>query len=309
MDNPTLKHSAAQALASATYPPGRLALLHTGAAALLTVLTTLISFLLTRQVDATTGLSGLGTRTILLMAQMLLTVASVAAMPFWEYGFLRAAMGYSRREQVTPATLLAGFRRFGPVLRLILLRSLLVMGISILCVQAAGILFMLSPLSTALMTQLDQLLATADPTTLDPAALEGLMQYMIPVYVLSGVLLCVVLIPFLYRLRLADYMVLDGTDKALYALRLSSHSMRGNRLTLLKLDLSFWWYYLLLLLCAVLAYGDKLLPLLGITMNADLAFWTFYLLSIAVQLLIAWRFTPLLQTTYATFYDQAASRR
>ena len=305
MDNPTLKHSAAQALSGATYPPGRLALLHTGAALLMSCLTTLVSFLLTRQIDATSGLSGLGTRTVLMMAQTLLTVAAVAVLPFWEYGFLRAAIGYSRREQVTPATLLTGFRRFGPVLRLILLRSILVMGVTFLCIQAASILFMMSPLSTVFMQQIDQLLATADPASLDAAAIEGLMPYLYPMYVLFAVALCVVLIPLLYRLRLADYLVLDGTDKALYALRLSSHSMRGNRLTLFKLDVSFWWYYLLLGLCTVLAYGDKLLPVLGICMNADVAFWLFYGLSICAQLVITWRFAPLIQTTYAMFYDSA----
>lgn len=309
MDNRTLKYSAAQALSGATYPPGRLALLHTGASVLLTALTTLVSFLLTRQIDATTGLSTLDTRTVLMMAQMLLTIATVAVLPFWEYGFLRAAMGYSRREQVTPATLLEGFRRFGPVLRLILLRSVLVMGVAFLCIQAASILFTMTPLSIPFMQQVETLLATTDPTALDAAAIEGLMEYLYPVYILFGVLLCVVLIPILYRLRLADYMVLDGTHKALFAMHQSSQRMRGNRLTLFKLDLGFWWYYLLLLLCTVLAYGDKLLPILGITMDPDLAFWTFYIISIAAQLAITWRFAPLVQTTYAMFYDQAASRR
>ena len=315
MNNTELKRSTARALATADYSPTRLVLIHSGVTLLVTGLSAFVSYLLTRKIDATTGLTALNTRTILTMAQMILNLATTVLLPFWSVGILRAAMDYARGNSVTPGCLLEGFRRWGVVLRLFLLRFLLAVIICIACMQAATTLFMLTPWSEKLLTQMEQLLPAmdsasmlnpqlTDPTAIDPEIIYGLLPYLAPIYVLAGSGIAVLAVLTMYRLRLADYMVLDGHDKAFAALRQSMRAMKGKKAQLFRLDLSYWWYFALQLLCIAVAYGDKLLPALGISMNADVAFWLFYGVSLVAQLVINCAFAPKVQTTYAMFYEQ-----
>lgn len=301
MDIPTLKQTASDRLSAAPYSPHKLSLLHAGAAVAVSLLLTLVNFLLTRQLDATSGLSGITTRTILSFAQSMLMLAGTVAMPFWEFGFYRSALNIARNEPATPATLLSGFRRFGVVLRLLLLRSALVTGILFACLQAATILFMLSPWSVLTMETAEQLLSSG--AAMEESAMNQMMQTMYPLYILLAILVCVVLFPILYRFRLSDWAVMDDTDKALQAMKYSAYWMHRKRMWLFRLDLSFWWYYALMGVASLVAYGDMVLPVLGVQMNEDLAFFLFYLLSALVQLLTAWRFAPQVQTTYALAYS------
>lgn len=302
MNIPTLKTTAAQRLAAASYSPRKLALLHGGVAVALSLVTTLVNLLLTRQMDGTGGLSGIGTRTALSFLQTILMLVTSLALPFWELGFYRAALNLSRREPAEPATLLSGFRRFGAVLRLILLRSGIVLGITFACLQVATILFMLSPWSLEAMEVAEQLLA-AGAATPDEAIMEQMLGAIYPVYILFAVLVFALVIPILYRFRLSDFAVMDDAPGALRALGLSSYWMHGKRLWLFRLDLSFWWYYGLQTLATFLAYSDLLLPALGIQLDKDTALLLSGALSAAVQLVTAWRFAPLVQTTYACAYD------
>lgn len=300
MNIQTLKHTAADRLSAAPYSPRKLALLHSGAAVAVSLLMTLVSFLLTQQMDGTGGLSGMTTRAVLSFAQTILLIAGTVAMPFWEFGFYRAALHISRNEPATPATLLSGFRRFGVVLRLLLLRAALVTGILFICLQASTILFMLSPWSALTMETAEQLLASG--AAMEEAAMAQMMQTMYPLYILLAILIGVLLLPILYRFRLSDWAVMDDTHSALRAMKLSAYWMHGNRKWLFRLDLSFWWYYALLGLASLVAYGDLLLPAFGVHLNTDVAFFVFYLLSAAVQLVAAWQFAPQVQTTYALAY-------
>lgn len=306
MDIKTLKNTAAERLSNASYSPGRLALIHAGAAVALSLLMTLVNFLLTRQMDNTGGLTGIGMRTALSTAQMLLLMVGSAAIPFWDAGFLRANLCISRGEQAKPATLLEGFRRFGVVLRLTLIRGVFVVMVAVFCLQAASMIFMMLPMSDSFVEQAMKLIEAG--AVIDEAAVAELMEHMLMVYVLWAVFALIVLVPLLYRFRLADWAIMDRTPKALAAFGLSGICTRGNRFSLFRLDLSFWWYYALHLLSAILAYGDILLSAFGVNLNADVAFFVFYLLSLGISLLVAWRFAPLVQTTYALAYDDLLSR-
>lgn len=302
MDIPMIRQRAEDSLSCASYPPYRLALLHTGGALLLSLVTTLASFLLTRGIDTTGGLSGLGTRTILQTVRLLVILAGSAAVPFWDLGYLRAALCTARGQTADPAVLPEGFRRFGICLRLMLLRSLLVVLITMVCVQLSSILYLLSPFSLTLWEQAQDMM-TATNTALTQADMEALLPAAYPLYGILAVVMAVVLIPILYRLRLADWAVMDDAPGALAALRQSSRWMKGNRLQLFRLDLSFWWYYALQLLATAVAYGDLALPLLGIQTDKDGAFWVFYGLSLALQLVVFWRFAPRVQTACAHAYE------
>ena len=314
MNNSQLKQSTARALAGADYNPTRLVLIHTGVTLLITGLSAFVSYLLTQEIDAATGLAAMNTRTVLTMAQMILNLATTALLPFWSVGIYRAAMDYARGNSVTPGSLLEGFRRWGVVLRLILLRILLVMAISIACFQAAGVLFSMTPWSEKLLMQMEQMMpGAAGGSILNPQlttpdidieAVNELSRYVMPFAVLAMIGIGVLTVLAMYRLRLADYMVLDGHDKAFAALRQSMRAMKGKKAQLFRLDLSYWWYFALQLLCIAVAYGDLLLPHLGISMDADMAFWLFYGVSLAAQLAVTCAFAPKVQTTYAMFYQQ-----
>lgn len=306
MDIRSLKNTARERLSNASYNPGRLALIHTGAAVVLSLLMTLVSFLLTRQMDTTSGLAGIGMRTVLSSAQMLLLIGGSAVMPFWDAGFLRACLNISRGEPAQPDTLLEGFRRFGVVLRLTLIRGIFCVLIAVFCLQAASMLFMMLPLSNNFMEEVLALMESG--AVVDDAAVAKLMPHLFMVYVLWAVFALIILVPLLYRFRLADWAVMDNTRRALPAFGLSGICTRGNRFFLFRLDLSFWWYYGLHLLATILAYGDTVLTALGVNVNADAAFFAFYVLSLALSLLVAWRFAPQVQTTYALSYDELLKR-
>lgn len=297
-----LKSTAADSLSRAAYCPRRLILLHTGAALGASVLLTVLNFILSRSLGAATGLAAIDKRTMLVTAQSVLSLLLTLALPFWELGFTRASLLLARQEAATPKTLLEGFRRFGPALRLMLLRGLFVGMLGFFCLQIASVLYVFSPFGQGLMTQMEQLLESDLLATSDPAALEALLPSLMPMYILAGVLLIGLLIPLFYRFRLADLAIMDDRTGALAALQLSAKAMKGKALPFFKLDLSFWWYYLLMALAAAVAYGDVALSWLNVPINADVSYFLFYGLSIFLQLFIAWRFTATVQTTYATAY-------
>lgn len=297
-----LKSTAAEHLSAATYSPRRLALLHTGAAVALSLLLTVVDFILSKGMENTGGLSGIGMRSILATAQTVLMMAGAVALPFWDYGFYRASLNIARRESAAPVTLLTGFSRFGAVLRLLLLRALLCIGVSLACVEAAATIFTMTPLSNDFWAQAETIINAGTEVT--PEVVQALMPYLTPVYILTGILACVILIPLLYRFRLADLCIMDdNATGALAAMKKSSRLLRGKKLAIFKLDLSFWWYYGLLLLAAALSYGDLLLPVFGIGAN-DATAMVFSACSGALQLLVAWRFAALVHTTTATAYNQ-----
>ena len=109
----------------------------------------------------------------------------------------------------------------------------------------------------------------------------------------------------MYRLRLADYVLLDTPRRgALFAILCSFHMTRRKVGSILRLDLRFWWYYLLQLLCLVLCYGDLILPALNIHLpfTEDTAFFLFFLLGTACQCLLFWQYRGKVLTTYSMAY-------
>ena len=77
---------------------------------------------------------------------------------------------------------------------------------------------------------------------------------------------------------------------AFAALRKSRRLMRGNCISLLQLDLSFWWFYVLEVLLTVVCYADMLLPMVGIQLpfSSTVAFFLFYLLNLGGQVALYW---------------------
>lgn len=305
-----LRQQTAQRLEEASYPPRRLALLHSGVALGCSLVLTVVSYLLSRQISGTGGLGGIGTRTVLQSIQSVLSAALTVGMPFWEFGFIAAVMGYARQEQVGIKDLLTGFHRFGPIVRLMLLQMILYGLIAVAATQIASTVVLMSPFGTGMLNVMQTLSENAEflQTGVFPEEMmEQLLKAAVPVYVVAGVLFLAACIPVTYRLRLARYLVLDEErPRALACLLQSNRAMKGNCLAFFKLDLGFWWYWALQGVCSLLAFGDVLLPLLGIELplGADAAMFLFYFLQLAGSLALAWAWRAPVETVYALAYDR-----
>lgn len=307
-DRKQLKRSAAESLQEAAYSPKKLILLHTGIALSLSLIVTVINFILNRQIDATVGLSGIGLRSLLTTAQSVLSMANSILLPFWEFGIIFAAVAWARKQDAHPNSLTEGFRRFGPVLRLTLLKAIILFAVIMLCTQIAMLIFMVTPLSGNTLQIMESLPAEGitEEMLADEALLNSLMDSLLPMYLVLGGVLLAIILPVLYYLRMADYLIMDMEQpKALPALIASVRMMRYNCISLFKLDLSFWWYNALGLLSMALCYGDLWLPLLGISLpvNQDVALFLFYGIHVLFQLVLAWFAGSYIQTTYANAYE------
>ena len=307
MDLLCTKNRARETLSDAACDTQKLTLLHTGAALAVSFVLTLLHLLLSRQIDTTGGLSGIGTRSVLELLQSVLSLGSTIALPFWELGFLFAVIGFARQEAVAPRDFLTGFRRFGPAVRLFILQFFMYLAIAFALMNLASMLFMATPgfskTADLLMPMMEQY-STGEMPDMDPETAMLLLKATAPMYIIWGVLFAVIGIPLAYRFRMAHFALMDGAPGALAAMGLSSRMMRGNRFSLFKLDLSFWWYYAAQAALMVLAYGDLLLAAMGVELPIDgtVLYLIFYIAYLLLNLALAWLCKARVQTTYAHCY-------
>lgn len=312
MNTKTYIYEAKDAVSAAAYCPKKLTAIHAGIAAGAGLLVALLSYLLSTGIGGTGGLGGIGTRAALETAQSILELAIAILAPFWSLGFVAAALQFARRQQVGPHTLLTGFRCWGPALRLMLLEGLLCFAVILVTMQAGSYLYLLSPFSaplTALLQQAEALGITNLTAMIDLIAAQDqqvLRSITLSSLIFLGIPPLVVLIPLAYRLRLAQYILVDRPRLgAMFALMLSFKLTKHQCRKLFALDLRFWWFYALEILVQILCYSDLLLPLLGLElgMNGVLASFLFYALALVCQTgLYVWK-KPQVLTSYALFFD------
>lgn len=297
------KEKARLALQVAKYAPAKLALIHTGVALGVNLVILVINYLLNQNMGG--GLAGMDSRAVLQTIQMALSTAYMILTPFWSIGLVYAMLRLSRQEKTQPEALLEGFRRFGPTLRLLLLEGVLYFAVAMACLHVATMIFTFSSLSDSMYAQLEPIIASGQ-TALDTEAIMALLPSMIPAYVIFGVLFCVVAIPLFYRFRMAQYVLMDKEGAgALASMVLSARMMKGKRLQLFRMDVSYWWYYAVQLVIAGVAYLDVLLPALGIGLQLDsnVLLIGSFAVSLALQLLVAYWWLAPVQTAYACAYD------
>lgn len=301
----SLHMAAGQALEAAPQEK-KLIWIYAGVSAGATFLATLLTFLLDSGIAQTSGLSGMGMRSLLTTAQNMLSLALSFLLPFWTAGYIASMLRIAKRERTDASWLLTGFRRFAPLLRLQLLTFLVAFLAVFLCMQAGSVLLSFTPLMTRMYDRLLPLLeAGADPLAWDAATQEAFLQAAMPMTIALSLFCLAVLFPLSYFLRLSTLRLLDAPKEgARAALRASIRLMRGNLLRLLMLDLQFWWYYLALALAAALSWGDYLLPLLGVPLpfSAPVAYLLCSGLSLLVQLAVFCLFRNRVEVTYAQFY-------
>lgn len=305
-DRHGLKETARQRLVSAAVDPQKLILVYVGASAAVMLLVTGLNFLLQEQIAGTGGLSGVGTRAMLQTAMEALQTGATLVMPFWTMGYLACVLRIVRGQRFDLTDLLTGFRNFGPVLRLTLLYAGYFLMLAFLCFYPSVLVYSMTPLAAPLMEVLEPLAQSGTEFVLDDATLAAVSDAMMPMLVMYVLVFLAVAAPHFYRFRLAYFALLDDPKAgALAALGRSTVMMRGKRLDLLKLDVSFWWFYVLDGLTVALCYGDVLLDMMGVQLpiSADGAYFLFYVLYLAAQLgLYVWARNRV-ECTYAAGYD------
>ena len=309
MNPKVIKQDARTALGAASFSPGKLALIHGGITILFSLILSAISHLLADSIAIPSGLSGITARAALETAQSVLSFAASVLMPFWSVGFVFAMMQISRKDDATPGSLLEGFRRFGPMLRLFLLLLLTIVCMGVACAYLSSMIFTATPLSNGLEKAMIPYIEAGAETITDEM-LTALIPHMGWFFVVLFVVVVALGLPMYYRYRMCIYALFDDAKGARHAIYQSKLLSLHNRMEMFRFDLSFWWYYLGMLLISALAYGDLLLKALKVQMPVSdgVLFWGFLVLSMGLELLFIWRFSPLYQTAYATYYDRIKDR-
>ncbi len=267
-DIPALRTHGREALAQAAYKPKKLILLHTGVMVAASVILSVLNHFLAQGIGNTGGLGGIGTRALLETVSSVLQLMDMLLLPFWQIGLVAAMLSVVRGQQARPAALLEGFRNWGPVLRMNILRAFVYFAVILLASQLGSMVYMMTPFAAPLLELTEQMAASGimDPTQLlTPELTAQLMKSFVPVILAVWL---VVLIPVSYRLRMMDYVLMDDPKLgAFFALRMSLFMTRKNCIQLFKLDLRYWWFYALELLAGCICYGDLLLSLMGVELG------------------------------------------
>lgn len=303
-DRAGLKFAAGESLAAAGSSPKKLVLVYAGASAALALLITGLDYYLEHQISDTGGLGGLGLRSILSTAQSVLPIAQALLIPFWDLGFKKGLLQLSRQEETAHGVLLEGFRRFGVSTRFLLLQIIIYMGIGFAGSYLGTQLFMFTPFAQPLFEVM------LSGSVEEAALTTALIQVQTPLLLFNLACFLLLCVPVMFRYRLAGFLLMDHPQNgALAALRGSRRIMKGNCLSLLRLDLSLWWFYAVELLLGLIAYADMLLPLVGIELpfSADAAYFISYIVALVLQL--GWYYFSLarVQLTYAHAYTVLAT--
>ena len=286
----------------------RLVMIYAGVMALVLALSSGASWWLQTQISSTGGLQGIGMRSILETAATVLQLVSTIALPFWTMGYVLCILGIVRGKRMETGDLLGGFQRFFPLLRLNLYRVFKYFLMGTVLLYPSIMLFLSTPLAQPVYDILEPLVLNATDTTqvmvmMDEATAVALTEAMIPWMVLYGGLFLLLAAPLYYRLRLADYILLDNPKLgALQAVRLSTMMTLRKRMQLFLLDLRFWWFYLGLGLSIAVCYLPLILSWFGISLPswADYACYGGYL---AVQFGIITAAQNKVEATWAVAYE------
>ena len=315
LNNKNLKASAQSRLQSVSQDPRLLVLLNTGLIVLLNLLVSSLNMILDHQIGSTGGLSGLGTRSILETVKSLLSYFTMLVAPFWSAGFLYSVICLAREHRAEPKTMLEGFRRFPGILMFSLNKFLILMLVGTAVTYVSSFIFMFTPFSSEMSNLIANLmenggLLLADGTiNMQAFPPDLLLHACIPLFIIFGLLFLPIYAFISYSLRLGTYLLLEGPRiSGFTAVIMSFRMMKGHRMQMFKLDLSFWWYYVIEALLSVVLYLDMILPLMGITLpfNSTVAFFVCLILYGVLQTVFhLWKKLPV-DMTYVLSYETIA---
>lgn len=296
-----LKNAAAETLTKTACDPRRLVALHTAVMLAVSLAAWGLDLVLQNEIGNTGGLGGVGVRSVLETVQTILRQAQIIVMPIWQIGWVYTVLKIARGERAGKAELAEGFRRFFPVLRLMILKGLILMGVIFAAAYISSFIVMMTPLGDSIAE-----FAISDITQITDAQLiDQIMALMMPMMIIMAVLALVLYVPFFYRFRLAEYFLMENPQLgARAALRNSRVTMRGNGWKWLRLDLSFWWFWLLTVLVSALGWTDMLLPAAGIELpwTENVSYVAAYVLAAVAQLALHYFCKAKVDVTYAHAY-------
>lgn len=303
-----LRQSADKRLDFAAYSPRRLVLIHTAVSLGASLVVGLLNLLFAQMIAKTGGLGGLAARSMLETAQAVLELAVTVALPFWNISLTRAALCWARGELAEPPTLLEGFRRFRSVLGVKLLIALIFLGLCMAVSYLGSMLFLFTPFSGGLIEALDPIMQETGVLNPEVLLTDEMMAQLssaaVPLMIFVGILFGAIAIPVWYRVRFADFAVMDG-GRAVFSLAESFRITKKKALQIFKIDLHFWWFYLLQLLTVILCYGDSILAELGVVLpiSAEVSYVLFYGAGILLQGLLLWYCQAKVSAVYALAYE------
>ncbi len=267
-----LKANARQALAQSEYPHRKLALIHSGAVVVLSLLVTLMGWLCTSQMRNAGGLGGMDQRIFLKTVQGVLKTLRLLVLPFWCLGYVYTALALSKRECAAPGSLLEGFRRWSQSFRFTAMVAILILGLAFLCIQLSTSIFLATPLAQPL---LEAFFTIKDQAVLAETLAEASAQFMPTIGAISIFVFLLLSYPLVLRFRFAPACLMASSrEGAIKSLGKSIQLMRGKYWAMIKLDLHFWWYHLLNLLTGALLWSDMLTDYLELSLPPELA-WVY----------------------------------
>ena len=288
-----------------------MAVFHTGITVAAALVITILQYVLSEGIGNTSGLAGLGTRSVLETIQTVLRWANLLLVPFWGLGFVYAALQWARGSYAVRRDRLTGFRRWSPYLGLLLNRSVLTICVMILCANLSSMIYMLTPasaaiteLATAASGDMEEMAKMLEEITTGQAM--ELLYSMIPMLLIWMAASAALLIPLMYRFRMAEYVILDEPRaRGLSSMLISATLLRRRRWQLFRLDLRFWWYYGLKVLCMLICYADLLLTALGVNLpfGSDGAYLLTYGLYLVALFGVEVAFRHRVDTAYAIAYE------
>lgn len=280
----------------------RLIMIHAGIPAVLSLVLTALSYILSLQIADTGGLSGMGLRSVLETLQNMLQVISVAFSLFWTLGLVASVLRWSRGGPAEDRDLLAGFRHWGPVFRSALLKMFIALAVVLLASQVSSVVYSMTPLSKELLSIVENMMNDLTYMPTDAQLLDAMVSYL----PFLGVSLALFGLPVYYRLRMMDYALMDEPEKgAFHAMRMSLLMTQRNCVKLFKLDVSFWWFYLLELATLLVYYGDVVLHLAGVDVgvSSEVLLFIACIAGLVLQFgLYVWRQNQV-SASYALVYD------
>lgn len=288
----------------------KIVLIYAGLVLGLSGLATVVNYVLGLQMENLTGLSSFGKRTTLSSIRSMIPMVMSLVTLCLETGYLAVMLRVARGQYTSEQTLRLGFDRFWQLLRLSIFKAIRYGLVVFLSIYAGVMLFMALPVSRPAMAVLEPHLAGLSvlngEIVLEEAVYAQFLKAVWPAYVICGILAAVAVVPMWYSYRMCSYLVIDKPGMgALMVMRQSKQMMRGNRLSLLKLDISYWWYYLALFAAHSIAYGDVLLPLLGVKLpgNADLWYFVFMVAYLGALFAVYYFLRSKVEVSYGLAYD------
>lgn len=308
-----LKKNAAERVATAEHSQ-RIVLIYAGIITALAILVTVVTYSLDLQIAKTGGLSNMGLRSMLSTIQSVLPMVQSMVVMCLDIGYIAAMLRISRQQYASEHTLKLGFDRFWVMLRFTLIQSGIYMIAAIAAFWISMQVYLITPLSNSMMSMVTP--EMADPKVImevlqDPVFSSQIVTAMIPLLLIFSILYALLCIPISYSLRMSRYVIIDKPGHgAIFAIRESRKMMKGSCIRLFKLDVSLWWWFAVSFGSALLANGDALLPMLGISLpfSADVGYFVFYGLYLIAQFVICCLLRNRVEVVYAQVYNALKPR-